>query len=169
VQKFLIIFFTLTSLYGLQTSDKLYECTEIFKERKSELLVELERIDEQKQALSALKTATEELLKKKEAVLSQKEEALSEKLAEVTQKENSIKEMLAKNEALLKELKATKMSKIAQTFAKMKAGAAANILSDMDKKEAVSILQSLKPKVVGKILSKMDAKKASELTALLSK
>ena len=169
MQKFLIIFFTLTSLYGLQTSDKLYECTEIFKERKSELLVELERIDEQKQALSALKTATEELLKKKEAVLSQKEEALSEKLAEVTQKENSIKEMLAKNEALLKELKATKMSKIAQTFAKMKAGAAANILSDMDKKEAVSILQSLKPKVVGKILSKMDAKKASELTALLSK
>lgn len=40
---------------ALQTSDRLFECTEIFKERKSELLVELERIDEQKQALSALK------------------------------------------------------------------------------------------------------------------
>jgi len=167
--KVFLLFFTLSSLYGLQTSDKLYECTEIFKERKSELLVELERIDEQKQALSALKSATEELLRKKEAVLAQKEEAVDAKLSEVREKESAIKEMLAKNEALLKELKETKMSKIAQTFAKMKAGAAANILTDMDKNEAVSILQSLKPKVVGKILSKMDAKKASELTALLSK
>ena len=63
----------LSSLNALQTSDRLFECTEIFKERKSELLVELERIDEQKQALSALKTATEELLKKKEVSLNQKE------------------------------------------------------------------------------------------------
>jgi len=61
------------------------------------------------------------------------------------------------------------MSKIAQTFAKMKAGSASGILSKMDSKEAVVILQSLKPKTVGQILTKMDAKKASELTLLLSK
>jgi len=53
------------SLYALETSDKLFECTEIFKARKSELLIELERIDEQKQSLSALKTATEETFEKK--------------------------------------------------------------------------------------------------------
>ena len=161
--------FTFTSLMALQTSDRLFECTEIFKERKSELLVELERIDEQKQALSALKTATEELLKKKETRLSQKEEVVDRKLTEITTKENSIKKMLTRNEEVLKETKSIKMDKIAQTFAKMKAGAAANILSDMDPQEAASILSSLKPKTVGKILTKMDAKKASTLTLLLAK
>ena len=164
----LSILFTLTSLMAIQTSDRLFDCTEIFKERKSELLVELERIDEQKQALSALRVATEELLKKKEISVTQKEEVVDRKLAEITQKEESIKSMLAKNEETLKEIKTIKMTKIAQTFAKMKAGSAANILSDMDSLQAVSILQSLKPKTVGQILTKMDSKKASELTVLLS-
>ena len=69
---FFITILTLSSLIALETSERLFECTEIFKERKSELLVELERIDEQKQALSALKAATEELLKQKESKLNQK-------------------------------------------------------------------------------------------------
>ncbi|ADN10011.1 MotE family protein [Sulfurimonas autotrophica] len=165
----LLIALLYSSLFSMQNSDKLFECTKIFKERKNELLVELERIDEQKQALNALKTATEDLLKKKEAKLALKEEAVNAKLAQVSQKEKAIKEMVEKNSKILKELQSTKMSKISQTFAKMKAGAAANVLSDMDSKEAGSILQSLKPKVVGKILTKMDPKKASELTQLLAK
>ncbi|MDF1882951.1 PDP protein [Sulfurimonas sp. SAG-AH-194-C21] len=164
----LIALFT-SSLFSLQTSDRLFECTEIFKERKNELLVELERIDEQKQALSALKIATEELLKQKGEKLSIQEEEVDAKLADIMEKEKSIKKMMQKNEAALKELKSTKMSKIAQTFSKMKPAAASGILSDMDAKDAMMILQSLKPKVVGKILTKMDAKKASELTQLLSK
>ena len=163
-----MVLYTLSAL-SLETSDRLFECTEIFKERKSELLVELERIDEQKQALSALKIATEELLKQKEKKLSLKEDELNEKLNIVTKKEENIKRLLAKNEATLKELKSTKMSKIAQTFSKMKAASAANILSDMEEEDAKAILESLKPKVVGKILTKMDAKKASKLTQLLSK
>lgn len=146
----------------------MFDCTEIFKERKSELLVELERIDEEKQALSALKAATEELLQKKESRLSQKEQIVDAKLSKITEKENSIKAMLAKNEKVLAEAKSIKMSKIAQTFAKMKAASAANILSDMDSQKASAILGSLKPKTVGQILTKMDAKKASELTLLLS-
>jgi len=168
--KYLLIFILFTSsLFSLQTSDKLFECTEIFKERKSELLVELERIDEQKQALSALKVATEELLKQKGKRIALKEEKVDEKLEIITQKEANVKSMLAKNEQLLKELKSVKMSKIAQTFSKMKPSSASGILSEMDAEEATSILRSLKPKVVGKILTKMDAKKASELTQLLSK
>jgi len=154
---------------AIQKSDRLFDCTEIFKERKSELLVELERIDEQKQALSALKTATEELLKMKEVKISQQEEVVDRNLAAITEKEESIKAMLTKNEAILKEIKEIKTNKIAQTFSKMKAGSSANILSDMDAKEAVVILQALKPKIVGQILTKMDAKKASQLTILLSK
>ena len=166
---FILILFTLTSLMAIQKSDRLFDCTEIFKERKSELLVELERIDEQKQALSALKTATEELLKMKEVKISQQEEVVDRNLAAITEKEESIKAMLTKNEAILKEIKEIKTNKIAQTFSKMKAGSSANILSDMDAKEAVVILQALKPKIVGQILTKMDAKKASQLTILLSK
>jgi len=168
--RFYILFLlSLTQLSALQTSDRLFDCTQIFKERKGELLVELERIDEQKQALSALKMATESLLKKKEEHLSEKEEEVDEKIAIVTQKENGIKKMLQKNEAILKEIQETKMSKISQTFAKMKAGAASGILSGMDEKEAVKILQSLKPKTVGQILTKMDSKKAAKLTLLMSK
>ncbi len=165
----IILMFLLSHVYSLQTSERLFDCTEIFKERKSELLVELERIDEQKQALSALKIATEDLLKKREVNLSQKEEEVDTKLAKIIQKEESTKKMLLKNEAILKNIKDIKMNKIAQTFAKMKAAAASNILSNMDAEEAVSILQSLKPKTVGQILTKMDAKKASKLTLLLSK
>jgi len=165
----LLIALLTSSLFSLQTSDRLFECTEIFKERKNELLVELERIDEQKQALSALKVATEELLKQKGEKLSIQEEEVDTKLADIVQKEKNIQKMMHRYEAALKELKSTKMSKIAQTFSKMKPAAAAAILSDMDAKDAMMILQSLKPKVVGKILTKMDAKKASELTQLLSK
>ncbi|PHS59157.1 MAG: PDP protein [Sulfurimonas sp.] len=164
-----VLIFIYINVLALETSEKLFECTEIFKARKSELLVELERIDEQKQALSALKVATEELLRKKEQKVSQSEDIVNKKLDEITQKENSIKKMLQKNEDVLKKIQEIKMDKIAQTFSKMKAASAANILSDMDTKDASMILTSLKPKTVGKILSKMDAKKASKLIMLLAK
>lgn len=166
---FILLHLLLASLLSLETSDKLFECTEIFKARKSELLVELERIDEQKQALSALQIATEELLRKKEARLNEKEAIVDKKILEIEEKEESIKKMLAKNEGILEELKSIKMDKVAQTFAKMKDASAAAILSDMDNEDAANILSSLKPKTVGKILSKMDAKKASDLTLLLAK
>jgi flagellar motility protein MotE (MotC chaperone) len=169
IKLLLATIFTLTALSALETSDKLFECTEIFKARKSELLIELERIDEQKQALSALKAATEELLVKREAKASQDEAAVKTKLGETSSKEESIKKMLQKNEEILKEIKAIKMSKMAETFAKMKAANAADVLSKMESQDAAAILSSLKPKTVGTILSKMDGQKASELTLILSK
>lgn len=169
IKIFIAVLFTLTSISALETSNKLFECTEIFKARKSELLIELERIDEQKQALGALKTATEELLVKREAKASQDEAAVKTKLSEISSKEEAIKKMLQKNEEILKEIKAIKMSKMAETFAKMKAANAADVLSKMESQDAAAILSSLKPKTVGTILSKMDAQKASELTLILSK
>lgn len=165
----LFLSFVYATLFGLQVSDRLFDCTEIFKERKSELLVELERIDEQKQALNALKIATENLLKKKENKLSQQEEIVDNKLAKISEKEANIKAMLEANKKILTELTKTKRSKISQTYAKMKPAAAAAILADMKLESAMKILQSLKPKVVGKILTKMDVQKASGLTQLLSK
>lgn len=168
IRTFIAVFFIFSSLGALETSDRLFECTEIFKARKSELLIELERIDEQKQALSALKAATEELLKKREAKLSQDEMVVEKKLDEIKQKEESVTAMLKKNEEVLKEIKDIKMSNVSETFSKMKASSAASVLSEMQPKEAALILSSLKPKTVGAILAKMDAKKASELTLLLT-
>ncbi|MBT5935272.1 PDP protein [Sulfurimonas sp.] len=168
MKKIILLSIYTISLFALQTSDRLFECTEIFQERKSELLVELERIDEQKQALDALKIATEELLKQKGDMLSIKEEEVNIKLEKIVQKVVSIKKMLKRNEEVLRELKNIKMTKIAETFSKMKPAAASGILSKMKAEDAVKILQSLKPKVVGKILTKMDANKASELTILLN-
>lgn len=167
--KFLItIVFFYSSLFALETSDKLFECTEIFKARKSELLIELERIDEQKQALDALKSATEDLLKRKEAKVSYEAEVVEVKRKEIIKREANIKAILQKNEDVLKEISDIKMDKVAQTYSKMKPGASAKILSDMDVSEAAKILQSLKPKIVGKILTKMDSKKSSEITRVLA-
>jgi flagellar motility protein MotE (MotC chaperone) len=169
IRSAIIFLFISTQLFSLETSQRLFECSEIFKARKSELLVELERIDEQKQALEALKNATEDLLKDKQKKVNYEAEVVEAKRAEIADIEANIKKMLDENKAVLAELKKIKMDKIAQTYAKMKAGAAANILSDMDAQDAADILSSLKPKTVGKILTKMDAKKGSELTLLLAK
>lgn len=160
--------FVYSSLFGLETSDRLFECTEIFKARKSELLVELERIDEQTQALNALKIATEELLKQKEAKVSYEAEIVEVKRKEIMSLEAKIKLMLQKNEDVLKEISDIKMNKIAQIYSKMKPSASAKILSDMEIQEAAKILQSLKPKIVGKILTKMDSKKSSKITRVLA-
>ncbi len=164
----LVVFFYM-SVFAFEKSDKLFECTEIFKVRKGELLIELERIDEQKQALEALKNATEDLLKQREAKVSYEAEVVETKRVEVSQKEVAIKSMLKKNEEVLKQISDIKLNKIAQTYSKMKPAASANILSNMDKDDAALILQSLKPKIVGKILTKMDSKKASALTLILAK
>lgn len=168
--KLLVVFlFILSHVFAIETSEKLFECSEIFKARKSELLIELERIDEQKQALEALKNATEDLLKDKKRKVDYEAEVVEAKRAEIAQKEANIKKMLEENKAVLEKLTSIKMDKIAQTFAKMKAGSAAKILSEMDLQDAADVLSSLKPKTVGKILTKMEAKKGNDLTLLLAK
>jgi len=169
VKYLIIVVFLYISVFAFEKSDKLFECTEIFKARKSELLIELERIDEQKQALEALKNATEDLLKQKEAKVSYEAEVVEAKRTEILEKESSIQVMLKKNEEILKQISDIKLNKIAQTFSKMKPAASAKILSDMKNDDAAIILRSLKPKIVGKILTKMDSKKGSQLTLILVK
>lgn len=154
--------------WAIQTSEKLFECTKIFEERKGELLVELERIDEQRQALDALKIATDELLRKKEAALTAKEAEVDAKLADLNATEANIKAMLEANEKVLEAIREAKMSKVTQTYAKMKAGAAAQILDGMPEADAANILMALKPAVMGKILAKMPSAKASQITLLLA-
>ena len=169
MRKFVFFLLLCNSIVFAEQSDRLFECTEIFRERKSELLVELERIDEQKQALNALKIATEELLRKKEIKLNEKEQEVDAKLALVSEKEARVEKLLHANEEVLKEIKDIKMGNVSQTFSKMKPAAASQILSEMQEEEAVAILRSLKPNIVGQIFAKMEAAKASRLTTLLTK
>lgn len=164
----LILILIITSINAIEKNPKLFECSKIFEQRKGELLVELERIDEQQQALNALKSATDNMLKKKESALTQKEQELDLKLQEITEKEASIKELLEQNKKILEETKGLKLDKISQTYAKMKPASAASILNNMDTAEATNILKSLNPKTVGKIFSKMDSKKASDITLKLN-
>ncbi|MEA1917654.1 MAG: PDP protein [Campylobacterota bacterium] len=168
LHKLLIVSLLSTSLYSLEKTEKLYNCTKIFEERKDELLVELERIDEQRQALDALKVATKDLLAKKEKRLNEQEAKIDSKLEEAKSKEESISKMLEENKKVLEELTSTKMSKVSRMYAKMKPSSAAAILSDMDTNESAKIFQTLKPKTVGNIFAKMDAKKASEITLILT-
>ncbi|MDD5157588.1 PDP protein [Sulfurimonas sp.] len=165
----LLTIFIMGTMSSLWAKDKLFECTEIFKARKSELLVELERLDEQKQAISSLKSATEDLLRKKETKISQEDEVVSRKLAEVKSREESTRSMLKRNEEILKEIKSKKMNNITQTFSKMKEASAARVLENMEPQDAAEIMALLNPKAVGKILTKMDPKKASSLTLILSR
>ena len=62
----LLIFFVLLLPNLLQAEGRLFSCNKIFEQRKEELLLELERIDEQQQSIEALKEATNHLLKKRE-------------------------------------------------------------------------------------------------------
>ena len=165
----LLLLIGFSSLWALEGTEKLFDCTKIFEERKGELLVELERLDEQRQALEALKTATDELLDKKQKSLAVKEQEVKATLAEIKQREHNAKKILEENKKLLEALNSAKMDRVSQTYSKMKAGAAAEILNDMNVSEASKILRALKPKTVGKILSKMLPKKASDITLELTK
>ena len=164
----LLYFFLLIPLF-LTANDRIFECTKVFEERKNELILELERIDEQRQALDALKAASDDLLTRKETILNAKDANISKNLASIESKEQNIKKMLDENRQILEDINTQKMDAIAQTFSKMKPSAAAGVLAEMDVKEAVRILRVQKPKTIGKILTKMPVKKASDLTLELAK
>ncbi len=164
---FLALLFSVP-LFAFQTSEKLFECTKIFEERKGELILELERIDEQKQSLDALKSATDDLLGKKAERVTEREAEVESKLQQVIEKESRIEKMLEENNKVLEEIKAVKMDKIARTYSKMKPAASAKILADMETAEASKILASLKPATTGKILAKMSSDKAAKITRFLT-
>ena len=164
-----IVLVSIVMPFLLHANDKIFECTKVFEERKGELILELERIDEQRQSLSALKAASDDLLNRKEKIISDKEAKIAQDLASIEEKEQNIKAMLEKNRKVLEDINNQKMDNISKTFSKMKPGAAAGVLSDMKVEEAARILRVQKPKTIGKILTKMDAKKASALTLELSK
>ncbi len=149
--------------------NNLYECNQIFEQRKAELSLKIEKIDEAREALEALRAATNALLDKKRKILFQKEQEINATLEKVKLKEQNIKKLISNNKQLLKAIKEAKDDKISQTYSKMKDSAAAQILSSMKEYEAAKILFNLKAKKISKIMAKMPPNKASKITEILVK
>jgi len=161
-----LLFFVVKSLLFAET--RLFECNKIFEERKNELILELERLNDKEASLQALTEETNKLLKMKKAKLDKQEAEINQKLDMISEKENRIEEMLNENKKLLSEIEKLKMTKVSETYSKMKPKAAAAILENLEPKEAVKILLNIKAKILSKIFSKMDPVKASRLTKVLT-
>jgi flagellar motility protein MotE (MotC chaperone) len=146
---------------------KLVNCYEIFEQRRAELEAEVEKIEEQRQAFIALKDATMNVLKKKEQHIQSRLKEINNTLAKIEQTKKQNEELVKKYKSILEEIKKANMSKIVQSYAKMRAGNAAKILQEMQESSAIDILSKLSPKVLSKIFAKMDATKAAKLSEKL--
>ncbi len=162
------LFLLICALF-LHAQPRAVDCNKIFEERKSELLKEIERIDEREQAFEALQAATNALLDKKKVYIKAKEADMNATLKKISEKEQNIKDMLEEKKKLLEAIKKAKDDKISETYLKMKDSAAAAIIESMEDSEAAKILFNLTPKKMSKIMAKMDPKKASRITTLLTK
>ena len=104
------------------------DCTKIFEERKSELLREVEKIDEARQSFEALQAATNVLFDKQKAALKEKESSIEKSKQEVDAKQKQIALMLEENKKMLELIEAKKNEKVGESYEKMKDGAAAAII-----------------------------------------
>jgi flagellar motility protein MotE (MotC chaperone) len=140
------------------------DCNKIFEQRKQELVLKLELIDEKQHALDALQNASKTQQGQREDRLKQKLGEINILLEDIKRREASIKATLDENKKILEEIQKAKENRLTQTYAKMKPAAAAAMLSEMNTSSSASILFTLEPKKVAEFLSKMDAKKASEVS-----
>ncbi len=143
------------------------DCTQVFESRKSELLKEIEKIDEARQSFEALQAATNSLFDKQQAKLDEQRDDLNATMEKILLREEGIKKMLKENKKLLDSINGAKNDKISETYSKMKDSAAAGILSELNTTEAAAVLFTLQAKKVSKIMAKMDPKKASKITQRL--
>jgi flagellar motility protein MotE (MotC chaperone) len=164
---FLIPFILFANNDFTKEESKLVDCYKIFNQRKNELELKLEQIEEQRQAFQALKDASMNLLKKKEEKIKKEQQELNATLQKIekTKKENEA--LVKKYEQILKEIKDATSSKLVKSYSKMRAGNAAAILATMDTNTSLEILSKLSPKVLSKVFAKMDPGKAALLTEKL--
>lgn len=163
-----ILFIIMSMMQILSAENATVDCNKIFELRKHEIARDLERIEEQKQSLEALKNANEELILKKETQLLKREEEVKValELVEKTKKEALV--IFEDNKKMLADIKEAKDDKLSKTYLKMKDAKAAAILDNMKDYEAALILFNLTPKKISKIMAKMDPINASVITKLLS-
>jgi flagellar motility protein MotE (MotC chaperone) len=143
------------------------DCTKVFEERKSELLREIEKIDEARQSFEALQGATNALFEKQKMALEEKQKVMEQTKQDIAEKEKRIALMLAENKKLLELVEAKKNEKIDETYVKMKDGPAAAIVEKLPTHEAAAIMFGLPAKKISQILAKMNPQIASEITQRL--
>ncbi len=180
MRKILLTGFVLQALFSEEAAQELLQCSAIFESKKAELKDDLRQLSEKEQSLRILQTENARLLEEKSNLLNQKEKEVEEKLKNLTAKEEAFKNLqvaekkrlenlIEENEDILREIKQAKESKIGETYSKMKDSKSALILENLPTKNALEILMALKPQELGKILAKMDSKKAAALTELWQK
>ncbi|MCQ2767753.1 MotE family protein [Helicobacter pylori] len=180
MRKILLMGLILQALFGEEAAQELLQCSAIFESKKAELKDDLRQLSEKEQSLRILQTENARLLDEKNDLLSKKEKEVEEKLKNLAAKEEAfktlqteekkrLKNLIEENEEILREIKQAKDSKIGETYSKMKDSKSALILENLPTKNALEILMALKPQELGKILAKMDPKKAAALTELWQK
>ncbi|OOP96015.1 MotE family protein [Helicobacter pylori] len=180
MRKILLMGLVLQALFGEEAAQELLQCSAIFESKKAELKDDLRRLSEKEQSLRILQTENARLLDEKNDLLSKKEKEVEEKLKNLAAKEEAfktlqteekkrLKNLIEENEGILRGIKQAKDSKIGETYSKMKDSKSALILENLPTQNALEILMALKPQELGKILAKMDPKKAAALTELWQK
>ncbi|MGL2510747.1 MotE family protein [Helicobacter pylori] len=180
MRKILLMGLILQALFGEEAAQELLQCSAIFESKKAELKDDLRQLSEKEQSLRILQTENARLLDEKSDLLNKKEKEIDEKLKHLAAKEEAfktlqteekkrLKNLIEENEEILREIKQAKDSKIGETYSKMKDSKSALILENLPTKNALEILMALKPQELGKILAKMDPKKAATLTELWQK
>ncbi len=180
MRKILLMGLILQALFSEEAVQELLQCSAIFESKKAELKDDLRQLSEKEQSLRILQTENARLLDEKNDLLNQKEKEVEEKLKNLAAKEEAfktlqaeekkrLKNLIEENEEILREIKQAKDSKIGETYSKMKDSKSALILENLPTQNALEILMALKPQELGKILAKMDPKKAAALTELWQK
>ncbi|PUD64691.1 flagellar protein [Helicobacter pylori] len=180
MRKILLMGLILQALFSEEAAQELLQCSAIFESKKAELKDDLRQLSEKEQSLRILQTENARLLDEKSDLLNKKEKEIDEKLKNLAAKEEAfktlqteekkrLKNLIEENEDILREIKQAKDSKISETYSKMKDSKSALILENLPTKNALEILMALKPQELGKILAKMDPKKAAALTELWQK
>ncbi|WP_104687652.1 MotE family protein [Helicobacter acinonychis] len=180
MRKILLTGFVLQALFSEEATQELLQCSAIFESKKAQLKDDLRQLSEKEQSLRILQTENARLLEEKNELLNQKEKEIEEKLKNLTAKEEAFKNLqvaekkrlenlLKEDEEILRQIKQAKEGKIGETYSKMKDSKSALILENLPAQNALEILMALKPQELGKILAKMDPKKAAALTELWQK
>ncbi|QQW75942.1 MotE family protein [Helicobacter pylori] len=180
MRKILLMGLILQTLFSEEAVQELLQCSAIFESKKAELKDDLRQLSEKEQSLRILQTENARLLDEKNDLLNQKEKEVEEKLKNLAAKEEAfktlqteekkrLKNLIEENEGILRGIKQAKDSKIGETYSKMKDSKSALILENLPTQNALEILMALKPQELGKILAKMDPKKAAALTELWQK
>ena len=125
---------------------------------------------EQRRVLQALQNERQNIRKERRELAKRKKE-LKRLEAEVDKKLDQLEKTRLKIRKLLAQKDAREQKRIrnlSKMYAKMAPGKAAEIISTLDRKLAVSLLADMKTKAAAKILNNMDREKAARLTTAFS-